>query len=226
MADRGNNTDAIFKDFLEHLLRFEDAGWKVAGSGDYSLSVPIPSTPISFGGGVGYLDVEVTRGFARRDDKYRCKYSGFSLGAGVLSPKWLSKAPSPATSEGLSSFSIGQIRRLPGSTDATGENGAPRGFLGALTIIGFSAGIIYGKSIALVLLGAAQSTAFTIGDPSSYERFVRQIKRLKEGKSPDSPFYKYATVIGGDQAGLSIGAGVSQFSGNVNSVSLNGKRVA
>jgi hypothetical protein len=225
MGGKSSGADALFKDFLDRLLRFEDAGWKVAGSGDYSVTVPVPFTPISFGGGTGYLEVQVTQGAARRDDVYRCSYVGHILSAGALSPKWLGKAPSPGTSDGMPSFAIGQIRRLPGSPNATGENGAPAGFMGDLTIIGFSAGIIYGKAIALVLLGAPQSAVFTISDPSSYERFARQIKRLKEGKMPDSPFYKYATVIGGDQAGLAIGVGVSQLKGTVRCVSLNGKRV-
>ncbi len=225
MASNNFDVRAIFKDFMDRLLRFEDAGWKISNSGDSSLSIPVPFTPISIGGSAGYLDVQVTRGFAARADTYRCPYTGTVVSAGALSPKWLGKAPSPGTSDGLPSFSLGQIKRLPGAPNATGENGAPVGFKGEISIIGFSAGIIYGRSIALVLLGGPGSSFFTISDPSSYERFARQAKRLKEGKIPDSPFYKYASIIGGDQAGLQIGVGLSQLKGNVDSVTLNGKRV-
>jgi hypothetical protein len=220
MPSSGNIVESIIRDFWSRFTRFGDSGWKIVGNGDAGVSIPLGPVSVGFNG--GYLDVQVTQGEARRDDVYRCSYGGVSVAAGV-SPVDLPADGS--ISEGLPSITFGQIKRLPGSPDDSGEPGPPTGFRGEIGLFSISGSAILGVSATIIFLGAPNAFISSISDPTFYARMRRSWAEIREGKIPDSPFYKYATIVGGAQIS-GPGAGLSAAKGIVSNITLDGQRVA
>lgn len=205
----------------------EVSGWKVVSTGGFGsfggeITIPIPETPITLGGGVahGQFDVQVhgekdkPPPFGEEDkprpghDVFRMTYDGVSVSADALglikavaALRKLPNVPSPGncsltvSNADFPTFSPFRIHRMPSSPGSEGEAGPPTGFQGLCSFLNVGGGVYGSFSGSALLLGCTQPALMWL------PRCFNVIPELPIGK------FKYLTMFASGSMGLGASLG-------------------